>query len=177
MPKLSIEPLRETIFRKTEGIVEEKHIEELPQEFEILIFKVGDRLYGITLQWIKEIIEMIEIIELPRSPAFIEGAIDLRGKLVPVIDLRRIFEVEPSVPILDNHIIILNIHEITIGVIVDSVIDFLTVKRNEIHLPQGELPVSELLIGIVEREKPIFIINAGNILTEEQLKSLKKISL
>lgn len=108
--------------RKTENAVEE-----------LVVFKLLEQNYAIDISTVHEIIRMEHITRVPRTPHFVEGVINLRGKIVPVIDLKKRFgltsEVEATA---DSRIIIVEVEGTTIGIIVDGV-------REVLRLPQSEI--------------------------------------
>lgn len=112
-------------------------IEEDTLKGRFLTFYVGAECYGIEIKYVLEIIGMQPIAELPELPDYIKGIINLRGKIIPVLDMRLRFKREP-VPYTDRTcIIIIEIGEILVGLIVDSVAEVLTLaQENMIEPPQ-----------------------------------------
>jgi purine-binding chemotaxis protein CheW len=100
-------------------------------------FLLGEDIYGMDILNIKEIIEYGGITRVPMMPAFIAGVINLRGSVVPVIDLARRFSKEPSQISKKTSIVILEVEEknqsLEIGVIVDVVNEVLDIARSEIE--------------------------------------------
>ena len=83
-------------------------------------FKIGEEEYGIDILQVKTIERMMPITRVPKAPKFVEGVINLRGEIVPVIDLKKRFDL-PSGETTDNtRIIIVSVDDITMGMIVDS---------------------------------------------------------
>lgn len=99
---------------------------------EILMFTVDRVLYGVEIQYITEIIGIQPITIVPRVPSYIKGVINIRGKVVPVINVRNRFSI-PEVPYDDRTcIIVVELGEIVVGLIVDRVREVITVKPSEI---------------------------------------------
>jgi purine-binding chemotaxis protein CheW len=94
---------------------------------QILLYYIGDVLYGVEIQYITEIISVSPITIVPRVPSFIKGVINIRGKVIPVISVRAKIN-EPEIPYDDKTcIIIVDINDLTVGLIVDSVREISTV--------------------------------------------------
>ncbi|NLP25787.1 MAG: purine-binding chemotaxis protein CheW [Clostridiales bacterium] len=99
---------------------------------EILMFTVDRVLYGVEIQYITEIIGIQPITIVPRVPSYIKGVINIRGKVVPVINVRNRFSI-PEIPYDDRTcIIVVELGEIVVGLIVDRVREVITVKPSEI---------------------------------------------
>ncbi len=87
----------------------------------VLTFHIGDQIYGIEIQYVIEIIEMSHITKVPHVPPFIKGIINVRSKVMPVVDIRSRFGKE-EIPYTDRTCIItLMLDDITLGIIVDSI--------------------------------------------------------
>jgi purine-binding chemotaxis protein CheW len=112
-----------------------KHIED--REGKYLTFSLGQEEYGIGILKVKEIIGMMRITPVPQTPEFVKGVINLRGKVIPVIDLRLRFGM-PSIDYNERTCIV--VVEITgatgkihIGIVVDSVSEVLNIKGSDIE--------------------------------------------
>lgn len=103
---------------------------------EVLLFNIGEIVYGIEIKYINEIISIEAITVIPKVPDYIKGVINLRGKIVPIISVRKRFGKE-EIPYDDRTcIIVLEFHGGNyVGIIVDRVREVLIVKPEEISLP------------------------------------------
>ena len=110
-----------------------------------LTFYVGDIIYGIELSHVLEIIQMQPITGIPAVPYYIKGVINLRGKIVPVIDIRRKLGIEEIEYGSRTCIIVVTIQEMQVGLIVDSVSEVITVDTEQFTAPP------EFGIGSAER--------------------------
>lgn len=105
------------------------------QKGKFLTFSIGKENYGIEIQYVTEIIGIQEITEVPELPDFIRGIINLRGKIIPVMDVRLRFK-KPFREYNDRTcIIVVDIQDISIGLIVDNVCEVLTIDENNIVPP------------------------------------------
>ncbi len=94
---------------------------------QILLYYIDNVLYGIEIEYITEIISILPITVVPRVPSFIKGVINIRGKVVPVISIRNKIN-QPEIPYDDKTcIIIVEINDLTVGLIVDCVREISTV--------------------------------------------------
>lgn len=96
-----------------------------------LTFSLADETYGVEILKVREIIGMMEITAVPKSPPHIRGVINLRGKVIPVVDLRMRFSL-PTVEQTDETcIIVVYVGEVEMGVIVDKVCEVLDVQNED----------------------------------------------
>lgn len=100
-----------------------------------LTFVLGDDFYGIEIKYVTEIIGLQPITEVPELPDYIRGIINLRGKIIPVMDVRLRFKKAFRDYNDRTCVIVIDIEEISIGLIVDSVSEVLTIPDGDIVLP------------------------------------------
>ncbi|MCL4516272.1 MAG: chemotaxis protein CheW [Firmicutes bacterium] len=98
---------------------------------QFIAFRLGGCDCGINIGQIREINRLVEISKMPGTPSFIEGVINLRGEVIPVLDLLKLFEMGESVTTPDSRILVAEVNGKTIGCIVDSVNEVLRVNRIE----------------------------------------------
>ena len=109
--------------------------EEDTQEGKFLTFSMGKEEYGIEIRFVTEIIGIQKITDLPDMPAYVKGVINLRGKVIPVIDVRLRFGFEERDYDERTCIVVVNINELSVGMIVDSVREVLDIPANQIDPP------------------------------------------
>ena len=148
-------------------------------EEQIVVFNLCEQLYGINIELVREIIRMESITKVPGTPEFIEGVINLRGRVIPVMDLCMRFEM-PSSPITDStRVIIVEAGSVTVGMIVDSVSEVLRIPTSTIDPPPTMIAESsiEALKGVaMVDEKLIVLLDLGKILYEEEQLELEGFS-
>lgn len=102
-----------------------------------LTFQLSGEVYGLEILKVQEIIGMMNVTRVPKMPAFIRGVINLRGKVIPVIDLRLKFELAATADTERTCIIVVQVSrgglEVTMGIIVDEVSEVLDVKAEQIE--------------------------------------------
>ncbi len=145
-------------------------------EVQLVIFKINDIDYAINIKNIIQIIRLLPISPLPNAPFFVKGVINLRGKVIPVVDLRERFHSKNRQNTKKTRIMIASLQNKEIGLIVDSVKDVIGISKNQIEPP---LPVInnlklEFIEGIAKIKKQIIIIvNIFNLLSSTEKSVLK----
>lgn len=102
---------------------------------EFLIISLGNEIYGVDILSVREIIGIPSLTRLPRSPEHILGVMNLRGRVVPVVDLRKRFNMSMAAP--DPVIVVVMSGSKTIGAVVDQVLDVAVIERKSIQAPPG----------------------------------------
>lgn len=145
-----------------------------------LTFSLADEEFGIGILKIKEIIGMMPVTDVPRTPDFVKGVINLRGKVIPVIDLRLKFGL-PEIEYTDRTCIIVveipsDIGKILIGIVVDSVSEVLNVKPEEVEDTPAfgaELDTASIL-GMAKVDGNVkILLNIDRILSAEDIVGLE----
>ncbi len=111
-------------------------------EEQMVIFKLGDEIYGVDVTQVQSIIAMQEIVVVPGTPAFIKGVLNLRGDIVPVVDLRARFGL-PAPEVEDKQVIVIvEVNDLLVGLVVDQVTEVMKIPLTAIE------PPSPFLTGI-----------------------------
>lgn len=150
---------------------------DYPREF--LAFQLGKREFGIDIRKVQELRGYGAVTEVPHAPAFIKGVINLRGTIVPIIDMR--IKLVRSMPTYDQctEIIILNISNHVVGLVVDSVSGAMTLDRDQIQsLPEvGNGLEANYLIGFsFINERKLILLNADYLVSNSEMQLLEKIT-
>lgn len=153
--------------------------DEDTQKDKFLTFSLGPEVYGIEIQFVTEIIGMQAITEIPDLPGYIKGIINLRGKIIPVIDVRLRFQ-KPYREYNDRTcIVIVEIRETALGLIVDGVEEVLTIAGGDIALPpqfdNGSYQ-QRFIKGIGKVNKDVkLILDTDRFLTDNEMSSLGQV--
>lgn len=147
-----------------------------------MTFKLASEEYGVEILKVREIIGLMDITSVPRTEEFIRGVINLRGKVIPVIDLRIKFGMEKAEATDTTVIIVVQINlkdqELTMGIMVDEVLEVLDVKAEQIEPPPsfgGSSVDTEYILGVGKAEKRvIFLLDIDKVLTVEEVKKVAK---
>lgn len=120
----------------TKGLdtVEELEMEDT-QEGKFLTFILGNEEYGIEIRHVTEIIGIQSITDLPDTPSFVKGVINLRGKVIPLIDVRLRFNFDEKEYDDRTCIIVVNIENMSVGLIVDTVSEVMEIPEGDIEPP------------------------------------------
>lgn len=105
------------------------------QKSKFLTFSIGSEAYGFEIKYVTEIIGIQEITEVPELPIYVKGIINLRGKIIPVMDVRLRFKKEAMEYNDRTCIVVIEIHDISIGLIVDHVAEVLVIPPENIVSP------------------------------------------
>jgi len=98
-----------------------------------LTFKLASEEYGLEILKVREIMGLLEITKVPKTPVFVKGVINLRGKVIPVIDLRLKFGMESIEETNETCIIVVEVNEMLMGVVVDKVSEVLDIEGKDIE--------------------------------------------
>ena len=124
-------------------IKEEQRKQQLSGEvIQVVSFQLGSEEYGVDISQVQEIIRMVEITHVPRAPRFMEGVINLRGQLIPIIDLRTRFGMPRIDATKSTRIIVTEIGSKRVGIVVDSVSEVLNLPIENVE----EAP--EMIAGV-----------------------------
>ena len=141
-----------------------------------IVFSLCNIEYAVDISYIKEIIKLREIVQVPKSPDFVEGIVQLRDEIVAIIDLAKRLKIDnTSINLKKRKIIIVNLVERILGLQVDSVGEVLKVSDDQIHpVPQTIATVDiNYLKGVIKIEdRVILLMNIDKILSVDELCEL-----
>ena len=150
------------------------------REGKYLTFTLSAEEYGVGILKIKEIIGMLPITSVPQTPGFVKGVINLRGKVIPVVDLRLRFGMEAMEYTERTCIIVVEIegtvNTILMGVVVDSVSEVLNIKNEEIEDPPsfGTKLNIDYILGMAKMEGGVkILLDINKVLGEEEIAALE----
>lgn len=134
--------------------------DEIKAERQLVVFDLGGEHYGVDIGTVREIILMQDITHVPNTPESIEGVINLRGRIVPVVDLRKRFGLTAGELTKDSRIVVVDIGQVDIGVIVDAVAEVLRIPANSIEPASLVITTSDsyYLEGIANLGERLIII-------------------
>ena len=148
------------------------------QTRQLVVFSIADEVYAVDIHQVKEIIRVPEITRVPRTPEFVEGVVNLRGSVIPVIDLRKRLGFEAGQAGRDQRIVVMEMGEQTVGMIVDSVSEVLQVDVEDIEPPSPYvLSVdSQYIVGIAKlEERLVILLDADRVLSAEEREAVSQI--
>lgn len=98
-----------------------------------ILFKMGDEFYGLSISLVREIIKPLPVTRFPKSPPHVEGVVDLRGRILPIINLRKMFELDPVAQTEDTRFVDLQMEGLNVGIIVDAVSEVMNIPHQLIE--------------------------------------------
>jgi len=151
--------------------------EEDTQKDKFLTFSLGNESYGIEIKHVTEIIGIQPVTEVPELPDYIRGIINLRGKIIPVMDVRLRFKKTFREYNDRTCIIVIDIGDVSIGLIVDSVSEVLSIQENEIVVPpEVSRNANKYIKGIGKVGNEVkLILDCDKLFDEDEVESLSKL--
>lgn len=147
---------------------------------QLVIFKVNNEDFGVEISQVSSIEKPLEIFQIPNSPDYIEGLINLRGKVHTIFNLRKKFNF-PSKEWDDNtKIVVTNINNINLGFIVDEVNEIMKIEDDSIEKTPGVIDCvdREYLKGIVKLEdKLVLLLDLSRVLTASESAAVEKLQM
>lgn len=129
-------------------------------ENQFVIFKLGNEFYGVNIIAVESIIKMQEITKMPHVPDFVEGITNLRGMVIPVIDLRKRFRMSQIAETKDTRIIVVEMNGVMAGMVVDAVTEVVRVAEDDIEPPSPMVNTVDtaFITGIAKVDKRLIIL-------------------
>lgn len=156
--------------------------EELTQEdLQCLTFRLGEEIFAVDIARVREVLEFTTVTRVPRMPEYMCGVINLRGHVVPVVDLRLKFGMTSAAKTVDTCIIILEVavegDSLVLGALVDSVKEVITLDRGQVEPPprMGTRLRSDFIRGMGRQgESFIIILNADRVFSADELSGMQQ---
>ena len=143
-----------------------------------LTFYLGDEQYGIAIDKIKEIIAMMKVTSVPKTPPFMRGVINLRGSIIPVIDTRTRFGMQARDEDMHTAIIIVEVEKVNIGFIVDRVEEVASIDSSSLSEPPkfGNNIDTDFICSVAQIEDSVvMILDVLKLFEADELVSLEQI--
>ena len=129
-------------------------------ENQLVVFDLAREHYGVDIAAVEGIIKMQAITVVPQAPAFVEGVTNLRGKVLPVVDLRRRFGLPAAEATKETRIVVVEMNGVTVGIVVDGVSEVLRVEPEAIEPPSPIVTTidSAFIRGIAKVDQRLIIL-------------------
>lgn len=153
---------------------------EIVAEVQMVVFKLEKEEFAVDIHQVREVLKMSRVTPLPQSAHYIEGVINLRGEVIPVVDLRKRFELPVGVRNEQTRIIIVEIQNSNVGLIVDSVTEVLRLSSSAIQPPPARVAGTrtDLIKGVGKvSDRLLIVLNLEKILTTEEVILLEEVTL
>jgi purine-binding chemotaxis protein CheW len=160
-------------------LFEENYEEEDTQRGRYLTFSLDANVYGIPIRFVTEIIGIQAITKVPETPDYVKGIINLRGKIIPLIDMRLKFGKAELAYNARTCVVVVNVNTMSVGLIVDSVNDILTINDDQIaRIPENRMCFENRYIeGIVGTDdKAQLLLNVEKLLENDETDMIEDIS-
>jgi len=143
-----------------------------------LTFVLGNEEYGLEILKVREIIGMMDITSVPQTPKFVKGVINLRGKVIPIVDLRLKFSMPEAEYTKETCIIVVDIKGIFVGIVVDTVKEVLDIKEEDIEETRalGSTVNTDFMLGMAKVKGAVkILLDIEKVLDSSQFELIKKI--
>ena len=159
-----------------EPVTKQAAAEELLQ---LVSFTIGEEEFGVDILKVQEINRMVEVTRVPNAPEYVDGVINLRGKVIPIIDLRRRFGMERKEKDKDTRIIVVELGGKILGFVVDAVSEVLRIPKSVTEPPPSIIAgiKAEYITAIGKLEDRLLILlDLERVLTVKENELLKKVA-
>lgn len=150
----------------------------MAEEIKVIVFTLANEEYGVEVDKVRTIERMMPITRVPKTLPFIKGVINLRGIVVPVIDLRGRFGVTESEPTDSTRIVIVAVKDLEVGLIVDSANDVIDIDTDEINDPPeivGGIKAKYLQgVARIGNDRLLVLLNLEEVLNKSEISQLEQ---
>lgn len=143
---------------------------------QLVSFRLGGEEFGVDIMQVQEIIRMQNITAVPNAPDFVEGVINLRGRVIPIIDLRKRFGLDCKEHDKATRIVVVKVDEITVGLVVDEVSEVLRIPADTVEPPPPIVAgvESDYIKGVGKLDDRLLILlDLSKTLSKEEKRSLQ----
>jgi purine-binding chemotaxis protein CheW len=149
----------------------------MEKDLQVVGFRIGNETYGVRIAAVREIVRVPEITSVPNAPETIEGVINLRGKIIPVMDLRKRFGLAEIVPDKKNRILVVDLENKLLGLIVNSASEVLRISPSDIEAPGSVFAEGEsgYVTGVGKlKGRLIILLDINKLLHRPEFKPLEE---
>ena len=133
---------------------------DVENSINLVTFRLGNNEYAIDIMQAKEIIKMEKITLIPNAPNYVEGVINLRGNIIPIVDLKKRFNLEENEGEKNTGIIIVKIDDVDMGIIIDAVSKVVSIANSNIQPPPPMLSGigQKYIKGVAKLEDKLLVV-------------------
>ncbi|MCD6551997.1 chemotaxis protein CheW [Thermotoga sp.] len=149
-------------------------------ELKVVTFKLRNQVFGVDIMKVESIVEVEKIVSVPETAEFIEGVMNLRGKIIPVVNLRKKFKMPDMEDKSGAKIIVAMVKDTQVGFLVDDVSEVLTLTEKDVEQPPQNLAGrgKEYILGLAKvGDDIVIILNIEEVLTSEELVEISNINV
>ncbi len=145
-------------------------------ELQYVTFKLEDQAYGVNVDAALEVIRMVALTKSPKAPDHVVGVINLRGQVVPIIDLRKRLGLKAGVYTLVTPILIVTIKDWTVGLVVDQVSEVVSIAPSLIERSAETFSGSQCVAGVAKLDPGlVFLLDLENVFSADETKLMQEI--
>lgn len=151
----------------------------MEKDLQIVGFRIGRETFGLPISMVREIVRVPAVTSVPNAPDYIEGVINLRGRIIPVVDLRKRFGEKVIEANKKNRIVVVELEGRTIGLIVHSASEVLKIPPSEIEAPHNVFQEGELdfITGVGKlKGRLVILLDLNRVLQRGELRRLDEIA-
>jgi purine-binding chemotaxis protein CheW len=155
----------------------------MSDQSQLVTFQLGEELYGVNIMDVKEIVRIQDIRAIPNAPTYVEGIFNLRGEIIPIINLHKRFHIRRAFSSEEDEMlsgfIIIDIDGMKLGIIIDRVSRVVTVEKEEVQPPPQMLTGigTEYIRGVVRQEEGgyLIILNIRDLFNPKELQKIAEL--
>jgi purine-binding chemotaxis protein CheW len=151
----------------------------MEKELQLVGFRIGRETFGLPIETVREIVRVPEITSVPNAPDYIEGVINLRGRIIPVVDLRKRFGDKSGETTKKNRIVVVELQSRAIGLLVHSASEVLRIPPSDIEAPQNVFREGELtyITGVGKLNgRLVILLDLNRILERGEIRGLEDLA-
>ena len=154
----------------------------MSEQRQLVTFQLGEELYGVNIMDVKEIVRVQDVRAIPNAPFYVEGIFNLRGEIIPIINLHKRFHIKRAFAYEEDELlsgfIIIDIDGMKLGIIIDRVSRVVTVEKEDIQPPPQMLSGigTEYIQGVVRQEDGyLIILNIRDLFNPKELQKIAEL--
>jgi purine-binding chemotaxis protein CheW len=151
----------------------------MDKDLQVVGFRIGRETFGLPISIVREIVRVPDITSVPNAPHYIEGVINLRGRIIPVVDLRKRFGEKVGEPSKKNRVIVVELEGRSIGLIVNSASEVLKIPPSEIEAPHDVFQEGELnyITGVGKlKGRLVILLDLNRVLQRGELRAAEEVA-
>ncbi len=151
----------------------------MDKDLQVVGFRIGRETFGLPISIVREIVRVPDITSVPNAPDYIEGVINLRGRIIPVVDLRKRFGQRVGEPSKKNRVIVVELEGRSIGLIVNSASEVLKIPPSEIEAPHDVFQEGELnyITGVGKlKGRLVILLDLTRVLQRGELRAAEEVA-
>jgi purine-binding chemotaxis protein CheW len=149
----------------------------MDKDLQVVGFRIGRETFGLPIAMVREIVRVPEITSVPNAPEYIEGVINLRGRIIPVVDLRKRFGDKSAEASKKNRIVVVEMENRAIGLLVHAASEVLRIPPSEIEAPQNVFAEGEMsyITGVGKlKGRLVILLDLTRVLERGELRRLEE---